>query len=637
MNIYVEEVPASAEEDNKHDVQDAQMLREYDTIEEAQAAEAHLAQTRAENCEKPARDNCDVDASRKVSLQGGGELQDLKFETCSLGDPSQWMAQERLRIMPTSIQTASTSTRTPGPAARGGAQLVRLGDDVVLFGGASRDGTHYGDLWKLAVSGNGAKDASAVSKKRPNAWTDLSKSIKGSAPAPRCGHAATAQGDARMVIFGGLDASCGHVFNDVHILTKTICSKTGKDEWTWHAPTLVGVPPTPRTETCAVGLGNKIIYFGGSSPHSGVFRDMHVLHLDASSQTGRWSTVRCEGRCPLARELAACVLLQPTAPHSTNNDADADVNLQNARALQHYGEYLMTDAVLAQATRPENKQVPSAEAQSRANDLRNKGNRKYVSGELDAAHELYAKGIEADGSDARLFGNRSAVRLALDDPQGALQDALAAVRLDSQWGKAYYREAMALIALERYQEAVAPLQSAVELASSEKERDGMLRASHELQRDHLAQGPDAENLTPVFPHNQDLVLCVHGGKGADGVLRDLQFFDLHSARWFSPAQETPFPRCGHTMWKANDRLFVFGGWDGGVHVSGEVQSVDPLTGMWSECAMATESQVAARFSHASCSVASEALVFGGVSFQSDLADVLEFRVGDDSTREELSA
>jgi len=73
----------------------------------------------------------------------------------------------------------------------------------------------------------------------------------------------------------------------------------------------------------------------------------------------------------------------------------------------------------------------------------------------------YTTALSATPSSAVLFANRSAARLRNCQPERALSDAHSAISLDSSWPKAHARLGAALVALERYSDAVDAYSTAV--------------------------------------------------------------------------------------------------------------------------------------------------------------------------------
>jgi hypothetical protein len=140
-------------------------------------------------------------------------------------------------------------------------------------------------------------------------WT-LVQPSKGSLP-PRSGHSAVGLSD-KIYVFGGLDAAESEIYNDVYVFD------TRASSWT-KAP-VEGEAPTPRNAHAAVALPKRsdsdetrrMLMYGGSSPESGAFSDLFVLHVptkEDTAQTLRWEKLSPTGEIPEARELH-CALLQ---------------------------------------------------------------------------------------------------------------------------------------------------------------------------------------------------------------------------------------------------------------------------------------------------------------------------------------
>mmetsp|Transcript_16734 Transcript_16734/g.32542 ORF Transcript_16734/g.32542 Transcript_16734/m.32542 type:complete len:666 (-) Transcript_16734:150-2147(-) len=653
MNLYFEEVPARDEDQLQQNSEDDICLQEFDTKEEAIAAELSADSQKKDKTASKTEQTwnqvsqksddsqilLDKGATQKISMDGGGVLQDLKFESCSLGNATQWLETSRSQEL--IIEPIVGTSQASLPKPRGGATLATFGENkVVLFGGASRDGSHFADLW-IALRED-LQNPSTSPKKQ--IWTKLTKNVIGRGPEARSGHSATVINDNCMVVFGGLNATLQKVYNDIHILKHD----ESQDQWTWLQPKLHGSAPQRRTEHCAIAVGNRVLVFGGSSPEAGVLRDIHMLTISEDGGRAKWSTVRATGTPPPGRELAACCILHAghlnEGSNNNNKDNQDDGEPEQAfRVFEHYGEHLVSGSDFASLTRVNFEDAPgiAADKIDEATSLREDGNRKFLAGEFEKAIGFYSQGLLANPRDALLYGNRSVCHLKIGQAQNALCDALAAVRLNPTWGKAYLREAQSLMALGRFEEAQAPLQSAVELASSERERESVMRMSHELCRDHIRPNQMSESLLTLLNGQSDLrgpFFCIHGGRGADGVLRDLCLFHLQTSSWLQPTQDTPLPRCGHSMSlaqsDASEQLFIYGGWDGGVDVFASGALFDSATCKWTD--LKSKSAISERFSHAMCKLpangqsknngSSEWLVFGGVSFKCDHADSLLLRL-----------
>lgn len=86
---------------------------------------------------------------------------------------------------------------------------------------------------------------------------------------------------------------------------------------------------------------------------------------------------------------------------------------------------------------------------SSSEELKSEGNKYFVDGDFERACELYTRAIETFGPNATILTNRSAAYINLKQYEKGLNDANAALEIDKQWTKAYYRKAMALSFLFR--------------------------------------------------------------------------------------------------------------------------------------------------------------------------------------------
>merc|ERR1711865_387298 len=93
--------------------------------------------------------------------------------------------------------------------------------------------------------------------------------------------------------------------------------------------------------------------------------------------------------------------------------------------------------------------------------FKDKGTEFFKKKDFTQAEQWYTKAIDAhtkeetDEKDNRgaIFSNRSAARIGLDNPSGALSDAEQVIVLRPHWPKGYFRQAKALELLRRYNES----------------------------------------------------------------------------------------------------------------------------------------------------------------------------------------
>jgi tetratricopeptide (TPR) repeat protein len=101
----------------------------------------------------------------------------------------------------------------------------------------------------------------------------------------------------------------------------------------------------------------------------------------------------------------------------------------------------------------------------------------------EEAAQLYTKAIEVAPDNAILSANRSMVNFSMKKYKEALDDATTATELDSQYAKAFYRKAVAHIALDQYREAHSTLDKGLKLAPSDKDlKAQMNKVEKEMDR-----------------------------------------------------------------------------------------------------------------------------------------------------------
>lgn len=99
-------------------------------------------------------------------------------------------------------------------------------------------------------------------------------------------------------------------------------------------------------------------------------------------------------------------------------------------------------------------------------------------GDFAKAVALYTDALTLDPTNYILYSNRSAARLKQGQFSLALQDANKAKELCPQWGKAYFRQGVALQCLRRYGEALAAFSAGLaQEVNSKQLLSGLIEAS----------------------------------------------------------------------------------------------------------------------------------------------------------------
>lgn len=112
----------------------------------------------------------------------------------------------------------------------------------------------------------------------------------------------------------------------------------------------------------------------------------------------------------------------------------------------------------------------------KALDLKQQANKAFERGSLAEAEHLYTQAIELNPSGGLhfIYANRSALKLAQGNFQGALQDGQEAERIAPKWAQAFVRQADALSAMGEVEPALTALSTALRL-------DPLLRRSKGFQ------------------------------------------------------------------------------------------------------------------------------------------------------------
>ncbi|XP_058106106.1 uncharacterized protein LOC131249376 isoform X3 [Magnolia sinica] len=124
----------------------------------------------------------------------------------------------------------------------------------------------------------------------------------------------------------------------------------------------------------------------------------------------------------------------------------------------------------------------ASEGESAAS-LKDEGNELFKAGNYLKAAALYTQAIKKDPSNPTLYSNRSAAFLHLVKLNKALVDAETTITLNPQWEKGYFRKGCVLEAMERYDDAVAAFQSALQHNPQSSEVSKKIKRLTQLARD----------------------------------------------------------------------------------------------------------------------------------------------------------
>lgn len=120
--------------------------------------------------------------------------------------------------------------------------------------------------------------------------------------------------------------------------------------------------------------------------------------------------------------------------------------------------------------RPESEAILSAdERRKNAEEKRTKGNDMFRANDFVQAAVEYTSALELDPTSAALWANRSQCWLKLGDHEKALADAKKTTEVDSSNAKGWFRQGMALHAMENYADAICALLEAEKLDPANKQ------------------------------------------------------------------------------------------------------------------------------------------------------------------------
>ncbi|PSS01421.1 Hsp70-Hsp90 organizing protein [Actinidia chinensis var. chinensis] len=125
--------------------------------------------------------------------------------------------------------------------------------------------------------------------------------------------------------------------------------------------------------------------------------------------------------------------------------------------------------------------------------LKDQGNEFFKSGNYLKAAALYTQAIKQDPSNPTLYSNRAAAFLHLVKLSKALVDAETTISLNPAWEKGYFRKGCVLEAMERYDDALAAFQIALQHNAKSSEVSKKIKRISLLAKDKK-RAQEVENM-----------------------------------------------------------------------------------------------------------------------------------------------
>ncbi|XP_042391614.1 RNA polymerase II-associated protein 3-like [Zingiber officinale] len=116
--------------------------------------------------------------------------------------------------------------------------------------------------------------------------------------------------------------------------------------------------------------------------------------------------------------------------------------------------------------------------------LKDQGNDFFKSGNYLKAAALYTQAIKLEPDNPTLYSNRAAAFLHLVKLSKALADAEMTITLNPQWEKGYFRKGCALEAMERFDDAIAAFQVALQHNPQNMEISKKIKRLTQLAREN---------------------------------------------------------------------------------------------------------------------------------------------------------
>ncbi|KAH7522272.1 hypothetical protein FEM48_Zijuj07G0120800 [Ziziphus jujuba var. spinosa] len=125
--------------------------------------------------------------------------------------------------------------------------------------------------------------------------------------------------------------------------------------------------------------------------------------------------------------------------------------------------------------------------------LKDKGNEFFKAGNYLKAAAVYTQAIKQDPNNPTLYSNRAAAFLQLVKLNKALADAETTITLNPQWEKGYFRKGCILEAMERYDDALAAFQTALQYNPQSTEVSRKIKRISQLVKDKK-RAQEVENM-----------------------------------------------------------------------------------------------------------------------------------------------
>lgn len=133
----------------------------------------------------------------------------------------------------------------------------------------------------------------------------------------------------------------------------------------------------------------------------------------------------------------------------------------NSGAANFYGGNQHNDVLHA-------KPVDAEATTKLVEELKRRGNAAVKFKSFMEADVLYSKAIEHDPGNKALYGNRCMARLSMGQYETALHDADKALEIQNDWTKIWFRKGLALVGLERLDDAQKAYEKVIELDPKNK-------------------------------------------------------------------------------------------------------------------------------------------------------------------------
>ncbi|CAO1614490.1 unnamed protein product [Parajaminaea phylloscopi] len=151
------------------------------------------------------------------------------------------------------------------------------------------------------------------------------------------------------------------------------------------------------------------------------------------------------------------------ASSSSSADAGSQASSSSPASSSHPTSPSATAADLPPSPTNETLTLSPSQREAEAAKLKDEGNKAFLAARYEDAKTKYGESLVMNPNDAKVWSNRAACELKLEQHGLAIEDATKAIALDATFTKAYFRRASAYLSIVQPKKALPDLQYILKL------------------------------------------------------------------------------------------------------------------------------------------------------------------------------